>query len=489
MKRRNIFDTVNAICRSATVAAVLSGCATVGPDYTPPQDTAPVTWSAPLDADLRAAPSDADLLSGWWRTLNDPTLSELIERAALSNLDLELARARLREARARRGVSAADRFPTVDLSGNANSSRSDPDAGAAISTELYSVGFDARWELDIFGGKRRALEAADAQLQASEEDLRDVTVSLLAEVALNYVDARAFQTRIAIAEKNLALLQESYDIVRWRTDAGLTTELDVEQALFNLEQTRAALPLLRSGLVQSRNRLAALLGQPPGSLDQQLATPAPIPLAPRGVAVGVPADMLRRRPDVRRAERQLAAQTAQVGVATAARYPNFTLSGAIGLNASSPGNLVSAPTQLASVGANLAATIFDAGRLRQNVEIQNALQEQAFVSYQSTVLTALEDAENALTAFAQEQSRRESLVKAAAAAERAAELASNQYTSGLVDFQVVLIAQRSAISLEDQVAGSQAEIAANLIRVYKALGGGWVAPPVNTSSVESEQVP
>jgi NodT family efflux transporter outer membrane factor (OMF) lipoprotein len=455
------------------LAVLLAGCA-VGPDYRKPDLPAPAAWRSPMQGGLQSASAEATQLARWWEGLNDPQLSRLIEAAAASNLDLKLAQARLRESRARRGVSAADRFPTLNTRAGANRSRSSEEMGLAGGKigETYSAQFDASWELDIFGGKRRALEAAEANVDAAIEDTRDVQVSLLAEVALNYIELRADQARLAIAQENLATQTETWQIARWRFDAGLTTQLDEDQAKLNLEQTRAQLPALTSALEQAKNRLAVLLGKRPGELAQ-LDAPAPLPPIPASVAVGIPADTLRSRPDLRRAERQLAAATAQVGMASAALYPNFSLSGTLGLQALSSGNLLTASARLWSVAANAGWVLFDAGRIRQNIEVQNALQEQALIRYESAVLAALRDVENALVAYAEEQNRRTALDDAVQAAQSAAALAASQYAAGLTDFQSVLDTQRSLLTLQDQLAQSDAAVASNLARLYKALGGGW----------------
>jgi NodT family efflux transporter outer membrane factor (OMF) lipoprotein len=454
---------------------LLAGCATVGPDYVPPEVSAPAHWTAELESGLTAKHVDTQALANWWTVLNDPILSSLIERAVAGNLDLKEARARVREARARRGISQADRFPTIDTTVSASQSHGSEETGSGETRELYAAGFDASWELDLFGGIRRSVEAAEAELRASEEDLRDVLVSLLAEVALNYVEVRSFQTRLSIAEANLDTQTETYNITQWRFEAGLTTQLDVEQARYNLEQTRSQIPTLQTGFEQARNRLAVLLGQHSGFLKDALAEPKAIPVTPLEVAIGLPADVLRRRPDVRRAERQLAAQTAQVGVATADLYPKLSLIGSIGLEALSPGNLFLSCARTSAIRSNIGWTIFDAGRIRQNIKVQTAVQEQALIQYEAAVLTALEEVENALVAYADEQVRRRSLVKASQAAQRAVDLAQNQYVSGLIDFQVVLNAQRSLLSLQDQLATSEGEVTSNLITLYKALGGGWTS--------------
>ena len=464
---------LRAVIHAAVMMSVFAGCAPVGPDYAPPDASLREVWHTQLKGGLIVDDLDKRALASWWSTLDDPVLTNLIEWAVAGNLGLKEARARVREARARRGISEADRFPTIDASGLAKLSRSSEETGSGSERELYAAGFDAIWELDLFGGKQRAVEAAEAKLQASEENLRDVLVSLLAEVALNYVEVRSFQTRLSVAEANLDAQKETYNITQWRFQAGLTTQLDVEQAKYSLERTRSEIPSLQTGLEQAKNRLAVLLGQHPGSLENTLAEHKAIPVTPLEVAVGVPADVLRRRPDVRRAERQLAAQTAQVGVATADLYPNLSLLGSIGLEALSPGNLFSAGSRSHTIGSTIAWPLFDAGAIRSNIEVQSALQEQALIRYEAAVLTAPEEVENALVAYAEEQHRRLSLSEATQAAQRALDLAQNQYSSGLIEFTNVLVAQRSLLSLRDQLAVSEGEVTSNLIALYKALGGGW----------------
>ena len=471
-----------ALLPAALILFIFAGCATVGPDYVKPDTPMPEAWHTPAKNNLAGDHLNKEALADWWAILDDPVLTNLVESAVAGNFDLKEARARVREARARRGISEAGRFPTIDANGSARSNRSSEETGSGSERELYAAGFDAAWELDVFGGKKRAVEAAGAEQQASEEDLRDVLVSLLAEVALNYVDLRSFQTRLSVAEASLEAQKKTYDITRWRRQAGLTTQLDVEQAKYSLDQTRAQIPGLQTGLEQTKNRLAVLIGQHPGSLRDTLAERKAIPVTPLEMAVGVPADILRRRPDVRRAERQLAAQTAQIGVATADLYPKFSLLGSIGLEALSPGNLFSLGSRTHGIGATVAWPLFDAGAIRSNIEVQNALQEQALIRYEAAVLTALEDVENALIAYAKEQNRRQSLTEATEAARRAVDLAQKQYSSGLIEFGNVLIAQRSLLSLQDQLAVSEGEVTSNLIALYKSLGGGWKSlMPDNTN--------
>ena len=460
----------------------LSGCV-VGPDYRTPVVATPSAWQSELSGGLKNGAHESDRLATWWQTLGDPLLSHLVDEAAANNLDLKLATARLREARARRGASEADFLPTVKAGVGAGHTRSSAETGAGVSrtSDSVSAQFDASWELDLFGGKRRALEAASATLDASLENMRDVQVSLLAEVVLTYIEIRSYQARIESTVATIATLTETEQLVGWRLQAGLVNQLDLEQARLNREQTRAGLPALLSSLEQSKNNLALLLGRSGGSL-KEVQVQLPMPLAPAGVAVGVPAETLRQRPDIRRAERQLAAATAQIGEAEAARYPDLTLSGTLGLQAVSLGNLFNSGAFMYSLAANSAATIFDGGRLKQKVAIQNALQEQALISYQSAVQSALRDVENSLVAYAGEQNRQSRLKDAVKSAQNAEELARSQYAAGLVDFSTVLDTERSLLSLQDQLIQSNAAVISNLARLYKALGGGWsnTAPRLTT---------
>jgi NodT family efflux transporter outer membrane factor (OMF) lipoprotein len=462
------------------IILTLAGCVSVGPDYRKPEIALPSQWNQTLVSSATASNLDIKILATWWSKLNDPALSSLIDRAILGNLDLREAKARVREARAQRGVSVADQFPSVDATASASRNRT---SGGVQN--LYSAGFDASWELDLFGGKRRSVEAAQGTLEASEEDLRDVLVTLVAEVALNYVDIRAYQTRLGIAEANRDAQQETYQITQWRLEGGLITALDVEQARYSLEQTRSQIPPLQTSLEKSKNRLALLLGKHPGSLEEELSERKFIPVAPVEIAVGIPADVLRNRPDVRRAERKLAAQTAKIGVAAAEIYPKLALNGSIGFEALSAGSLFTYGNRVYGFGPSITWNIFDAGRIRKNIAVQSALQEQALIQYEAAILSALEGVNNALVAYVQEQVHRQTLNEAKSAAQRAVELARSRYESGLVDFQVVLDAQRSLLTFQDSLAVSEAEVTADLIRLYKALGGGWT--PMAPAAAASDQ--
>jgi multidrug efflux system outer membrane protein len=448
---------------------ILIGCS-VGPNYKAPSNKdlgIPENWSATIPGER----SDADL-SAWWKELKDPLLSNLIDQALKNGLDLKLAQARLREARARRKVAGAELFPTITTSATARRNENSGDIGSNTS---FNASFDASWEADIFGGKRRGVQAAQADLESTAADLYNTQISLIAEVAFNYVELRSFQSRIDIAKKNLDTQSETLQITEWRREAGLISSVDVEQARTNREQTAALIPTLETQEAESQHRIEILLGKAPGSLSSLKEVQA-IPAVPDQVIVQIPAVAIAHRPDVRSAERKLAAETARIGQAVAQRYPGLNLSGSLGLQAISGG-----PVEFAgSLIASAIQTIFDAGKLKQQVEIQNAIQQQAFFSYQSTVLTALEDVENALVSLANSRERVGSLENAVEAARNASIFARQQYESGLTDFQTVLDTERSVLNAEDSLTATKADETTALIQLYKALGGGW-----NTKAAEN----
>lgn len=451
----------------------LQACA-VGPEYREPDASPPQAWHALAQSGAITLDPQATADAEWWGAFNDPLLTRLIERALQSNRDVDQALARVREARARQRIATADFFPRVAGSATASHSEGGSNGGtftASGDRDIYDAGLDASWELDLFGGIRRGREAATAQLQATQADLSDVLITLLGDVALNYTNYRTAQARIAFAQRNLDSLSEVYDMTRWRAEAGLSAALDVEQARTSLEQTRAQIPSLEANLAAFANRLAVLLGEPPGALAAELDAVQPIPVAPTSLVTDLPANVLRQRPDVRRAERQLAAQSAEIGVATAALYPSLTLSGSIGVQATALHDLSSADAAK-SAGIGLNIPLFNGDALRQNVKVQNAVFDELLAAYRSTLLLALEETDNAFTAWLTERRRYQSLVAAVDSSRRATELAILQYNSGLVDFEAVLSAQRSQISLEDQLALSEGDLTGNTIRLYKALGGG-----------------
>jgi NodT family efflux transporter outer membrane factor (OMF) lipoprotein len=461
---------------------VLSGC-NVGPDFVPPKSEAPAEWSTSLEGGLKA--SSPEDLTHWWTTLHDPQLDSLIDRAVAGNLNLKEAQSRVVQARAQRGVIAADAFPQVDANAGYSRSRASENAGLrsqqggvgqfqpSEGTDLYTVGFDAGWEIDIFGRNRRAVEAADAEIASLIESERDVLVTLLGEVARNYIEVRSFQNRLAITQSNIAVQQDTVDLARSRSAAGITSELDLARAEAQLNSTTSAIPSLEIGLAQAMNRLAVLLGRDPGSLKQELAASAPIPNAPDELPVGMPSDLLRRRPDIRAAERNAAAATARIGVATADLFPRISLVGSLGLESTQIGSLPSGDSRFWSIGPTLNWAVFDAGRIRSNIKVQEALTDQSLLAYDRTVLGAFEEVENSLVAYGRELVRRQSLVAAVAAGQRSVEMAKELNLRGLTDFLSVLDAQRQLFIDQELLAVSERNVAVNLVAVYKALGGGW----------------
>jgi multidrug efflux system outer membrane protein len=462
----------------ALVAAVLAGC-TVGPDYAAPQATVPSTWSAleaPKAGQTSAAKAAHADLSQWWTSFGDPALVRLTEEALAGSLDLRIAAARVREARAIRGIAQGALLPEVGAGGGYRRVRPSEKGVVPFSGEpidQYQAGFDASWEIDVFGGNRRRLEAAAAEVEASEEALRDVRVSLVAELARNYVDVRAAQARGRIARLNLEAQQKTAAFTRARLDAGQAAELDVSRADAQVAATASMLPFLETGERQALHAIALLVGRAPGTTV--LGGGAPIPAAPAEIPVGMPTDLLRRRPDLRRAERELAAATARVGVATADLYPRFFLSGSFGSESLDASDFLTPASRAWSFGPSISWSLFQGGRIRANIEAQNARQEQAAIRFEQTLLGALRDVEDALVAHARDQLRRAELARAAALQRRSVELAQERYAQGLADFLVVLEAQRFLYAAEDAVAQVEQAVATDAIALYKAVGGGWAA--------------
>lgn len=462
---------------SGGVLAALSGCV-VGPNYQPPREQAPQRWATQLaggESDTPAA------LASWWMSFKDPELDTLIGTAVRSNLTVRVAEERVREARAARDVVAGGQWPSAAASAaysrNRYGAHSYPPLGSfpgvPLDYNLYNLGFDAAWELDLFGGVRRAVEASNAQVGAAEYARRDVLVSVLAEVARNYIDARAYQERLAVTRENIVAQQDTVELTRSRYRGGLASDLEVEQATALLTSTQADLPALETGFAQSVHELSVLLGENPGALLERMSRAKPIPLTPPLVPVGLPSDLLRRRPDVERAERELAASTAEIGVAEAQFFPKFSLTGAIGVESTSTSNLLEYASRYWSVGPTIQWNLFQGGSLRANVRVQRARAEEAFDSYRQTVLIALQDTENALVAYSKEQTRRQSLVQTVQSSQAAFQLSSELYRSGLVDFLNVLVTERALYNAQDALVGSTQSMSLDLVQLYKALGGGW----------------
>ena len=467
--------------------SLLAAC-TVGPDYEPPDltTTVPDQWHTAVETEMTADTTDLEL---WWLTFNDPLLTDLIRRAEFGNLDLQAAVGRVAEARAIRGIANGRYWPDIILGGaysyqklseNGLQGAQAGQPGDPGGTELlkepfesWSAGLSMSWEIDLFGRIRRTVEASDAQLQASVEDYRDVLVTLYAEVGGAYVDARTFQTRLDFAEQNVESQRNSLELTRDRFNAGLTSALDVAQAEQNLAQTESTIPSLEIGLEAGLNRLAVLLGEAPGTLHEELQAYSGLPEPDDKVAYGIPADLLRRRPDIRQSERLLASQTARIGIATADLYPTLSLGGSIGLEALDFENLAEGSSLFWSLVPQISWPIFTGGKIQNRIRAEEARTQQALAAYEQTVLHALEEVQNSLVAYGQEKQRKDRLLEAVRASQRAVDLVQTQYVSGLTNFQNFLDAQRSLFRQQDELAESAGQVVNNLITLNRSLGGGW----------------
>lgn len=488
--------------RLAPLAALLLAGCNVGPDFASPTPRVPDRWArASLDAPAYArSRAEARVVDeSWWESFHDPTLSSLVAAVEQGNPDLEEAVARIAETRGQRDVAYTGFWPT--LSANASDTRlrlsenspfasiaggrigagGQPNAaqGAAIPTgprpgfTIYQGSFDAAWELDLFGRTRRGVEAAEADILGAERMLDNARLSLRAEAARTYLELRGLQARQAIARQSLRLQRDNAALTRSRAGSGFATEVDVANANALVASTEATLPLLDSQVTQAANRLARLLGQEPGALAERLAASAPQPPAPPAVAVGLPIETIRRRTDVAAAEAALAAQTARIGVATAQLYPTLRINGSIGLQSGNTVNLFDTASRFFSIGPALIIPLFEGGRLRAQIRLEEARQRTAAITWRRTVLDALHEVENALAAYYGDQGRRDALRRQAGAARQAASLARTRFSAGLGTFLEVLDAERTRLSAELAVAESAAAVSTDLVAVYKALGGGW----------------
>lgn len=464
------------------ITATLTGCV-VGPNYQPPQTAVPASFTeAPATRPATQAATRPIDLRTWWTAFNDPMLEKLIERSAAGNFDLRIAEARVREARALRRINASDQYPTVDVGAGYTRARDSEHAsqfgsfgpsGADRNRDLWQAGFDSSWELDVFGGVRRNIEASQAQLDASIESQRDVLVSLTAEVARNYVELRGLQKQLRIARQNLLSQRDTADIARARSVAGLQAELEYKQLEAQASTTESLIPTLEAAIRQTIHRLGVLTGQEPNALLAELSPDRDIPAAPPAVPVGLPSELLRRRPDIRQAERELAGATARIGVATADLYPRFALTGNLGLSSDRLGNFIGEPSAFWNFGPSVSWRVFDRGRIKANIEAEDARTAGALARYEQSIIRALEDVENALVGYAKEQQRRAALEQAVAANQRAVELARARYEAKVGDFLPVLEAQRALFATQDALVRSETAVSADVVALFKALGGGW----------------
>ncbi|CAD6879604.1 Efflux transport system, outer membrane factor (OMF) lipoprotein [Methylomonas albis] len=462
---------------------LLNGCA-VGPDY-----QLPVTKQLPA-AFVNAAPAEfaeREVETAWWQLFNDQQLSSLIDQTIQHNYELKAARANLSEARALYLETGLNLLPTVTSHGNyteqkrSTGSFNNRTGVFPRELKLYNTGFDASWEVDFFGRVRRNVEASNDEVEAQEASLRDIGVSLIAETARNYFELRGLQNQLAVARKNADNQAQTLDMTQVKLENGRGTELDTSRALAQLESTKASIPPLESALTQAIHRLSVLTGQMPDALTGTLALAAPLPKAPDTIQIGNPEQLLRRRPDIRIAERGLAAATARIGVATADLFPRVTFVGSLSLEASTLSGIVAPGSESYSVGPKISWAAFDLGRVYARIKAADARAEASLAQYEQTVLNALEETENALVTYKQERARRASLTAAAQASEKASELAHLRYQEGVSDFLAVLDSELRLLQDQSQLAQSETATATALTAVYKALGGGWLDSATKTN--------
>lgn len=453
---------------AAVASALLAGCVSVGPDY-----KAPPPEEVQLQGSADPSFSTASPVANWWSQFDDPVLTQLVHGALAGNLDLRVAMARVRAARAVFTEQRLDQAPHV-TAGGSQDRRKQPDpaqGGERVYSESYQLGFDAGWELDLFGRQRRAAEAARADLGAERDSLVDAQVTVAAEVARNYFELRGTQKRIAVAQQTLINLRETQQLTETRWELGAGSELDVQSSRARLKAIEADIPLLEVAQVQSRHRLAVLLGERPDALNT-LLQPREVPAFAKALPLGDTTDLLRQRADVRIAERRLAAATARVGVATADLFPRISLSGFVGFLGGDANGLVNGNNKAWSLTPSISWAAFDFGTVRARLRASKAQADGAAAEYEQAVLLALEDTENALTRYAKEQARLAIIAEQAQAARRAASLAQIRYREGSEDFLALLDAQRNQLAADDSLAAAEATVNVNVVAVYKALGGG-----------------
>lgn len=471
--------TLSRLAPSA-LALLLSACASAPHKNSVSAVAVPASWTG--SSAKEPPPLDTASLASWWTRFNDPVLDELIADALANSPDIRTAVSKVAQSRAARGVEKSGLLPslTAGVSGGGSRTRN-RDTGATTTSESYSASLDASWEIDLFGKQRQALSAADADLAQSKENLRAAQVSLAAEVASAYVALRSAETRLDVVKRSLSTRQETLQLTRWREQAGVGDALDSRQASSSLEQARASIPSLEQTVAQTRNQLSLLSGRAPGALDPLLSSVRPLPDIPVLLATGIPAETLRQRPDVRASEYAVQAAVARTSSARRERLPSLNLSGSIGVEALKAGKLFDPQTVVSSIVGGLTAPLFDAGRIRNTIAVQAEQEKQAVIACESTVLTALSEVEDALVSVSRNSERLDILKRAAEDAREAESLASLQYQAGQTDLLTVLEAQRTLLSVEEQVATTRADELTAHIQLYKALGGGW-SPAVDSAT-------
>jgi len=467
------------------LALAIGGCTMVGPDYVKPSAPEPEKWIESGDPKIESKEVD---FSRWWTVFNDPVLNELIESACQENLTVQIAGLRIMEARAQLGIAFGSQFPQQQQATGGASinqiSKNDPNyAKADKNYAIYQTAFGAVWELDAWGKFRRIVQAGVANLEASIANYDDIVVLLTAEVAGTYVNLRISEERLAVAIQNVEIQKRSLELVENQFNAGAVTQLDVFQARGLLRTTESTTPGFKTDIRQAKNALAVLLGKLPGKIDAIVGKPGHIPRVPVKIAVGIPAELLRRRPDIRLAERQLAAQSARIGVAKADLFPHFTLFGSVGLMSSSNvgyesnnsnfTDLFKTSRFIYSVGPGISWDIFNYGRITNKVRVEDAVFQELAVNYENTVLSAAQEVEDGMTAFLKSQNTVIFLADAVKAYRSAVDLSLIQYREGSVDYQRVIDTQQYLLRSEDQLTSTAGSVDLNLISLYKALGGGW----------------
>lgn len=462
-----------------SIAALTSCSDIVGVNYYPPRTEIPRNWNikekSPEEVKQESNFAQLQYATDWWKTLNDSILNSLVDDAVKNNFDVEIAKARIDQARALQGVVASGFFPNLDFTGAvAKRGTSEQSyASSGVSFNDYSTGFDSSWELDLFGKLANKDKAAKADVESSEENLRNVMISIVSEVAVNYISLRTYQNRLELAREMVESQQKNFELISSQNASGLQNSTEKLKAKMLLENARTSIPQLKTNISVAKNRLTTLLGKNPGELDKLLGEFKRLPSTDIKLVVGIPADVLRRRPDINRAERKLAAETARIGMKKAELYPTLALNGSIGLEALTLGGLFEHASGIFGLSSAISWNIFDTGKIRKDIKLQEAIKDETFASYKSTVVNALEEVENSIIGFTNEKISENSFGTTLKASEDSLKITQSQYDNGIIDMTALLAVKVAKIQAEDAFVISRGKSATNLIKLYKALGGGW----------------